>query len=119
MRHRSIECAHAHAAVLRTGDDTDTTQRAPTLRPHPLAALAVLGRGLVSPARHLAGPVLGRLRPASRVRPTPPVVAVLRLSLPRHHRVVAPLAPAPAVGGVSGARCGSEWGFCCQGHGVS
>ena len=98
MRHRKIECAGAHAAVLRTGDDTDTTPRATTLRSYPLAALAVRRCRTLLSARHVSGPVLGRLWVATAVPAVVAVVAVASLALSPHHRLGSGVPPQRAVG---------------------
>lgn len=127
MRHRRIECAGAHAAVLRVGDDTDTTQRATTLRPHPLAALAlgaslslaharwrplvalaVRRFGFLLPSRHVSSPGLVGLRSAGAVPSACPVVAAVRLALSRPHRLGA-LLPASTSRAASLSRRSPVW----------
>jgi hypothetical protein len=69
------------------GDDTHTTCRATPLRSHPLAALPVPGRSVVSPARHVAGAVLGRVRSSSAVPSAGSLVAFVGLALVGRHRL--------------------------------
>jgi len=82
--------------VLRIGDDTHT-ERATTLRSHPLVALAVRGCVTLLPARHVSRAGLVGARSAGAVASPVALVAVPRLALPAPHRLAARLPPAPAV----------------------
>ena len=69
-------------------------------RHHSLAALAVGGQRALLPSRHGAGAVLGSVWPSSSVSAAVALVAAVRVSLSRPHR----LAPgrSPGAAGVSG-----------------
>ena len=88
-----LKALRAARPVLAVGDDTHTTPRATPLRSHPLAALPVPGRGVVSLARHVARAVLGCVRPASAVPSAVALVAVAGVALAHHHRLAAAVIP--------------------------